>query len=267
MRNAFLFPGIALLQHVAAHGRITNVTTSSGTVYPGWDPEYAQSAQPLPLLASWSASNLGNNYISPSAFNSTNIACHFNSKPGALHVNATAGEKLTMQWNEWPTSHKGPVLDYLARCDGGDCSTADKEKLEWVKIGQLGWLNSSGWVELGGTWTSDVLIANKFQWTVKIPKALEPGSYVLRHEIIALHVAEKKYGAQAYPQCVNLRVSGGSTLAGEQTKRLDGGNVGRELYKVEDKGILVDIHRKIDGYDIPGPKLWNGSDVITQPNQ
>jgi hypothetical protein len=41
---------------------------------------------------------------------------------------------------------------------------------------------------------------NGFTWTVKIPSSLAPGSYVLRHEIIALHSAGSSNGAQNYPQ-------------------------------------------------------------------
>jgi cellulase len=245
---------------VSAHGRITNITTSSGTVYTGWDPEFALQSTPAPALAAWSASNLGNIFVPPSSFNTSNTACHFNSTPGALHVNTTAGDTLKLQWNEWPVSHKGPVLTYLAACSGS-CATAKKEELKWVKIDELGWLNSSGYEMLGGTWASDVLIANGFAWVAKVPDGLAPGDYVLRHEILALHVADLLDGAQSYPQCVNIKVGGTGS------KKVEGGVLGNQLYKPNDKGILVDIHKKIDGYEIPGPKLWAGATSLKQPNE
>lgn len=252
----------ALPALISAHARITNITTSTGEVYTGWDPEFALQPTPLPPLAAWSASNLGNVYVSPSAFNTSNIACHFDASPGSLHINSTAGDSLSLRWNEWPVSHKGPVLSYLAACDGADCSKANKEKLEWVKIEELGWLNSTGWeFGLGGTWASDVLIANEFTWRVKVPDDLAEGAYVLRHEIIALHVADEVDGAQAYPQCVNIRVRGGGQ------KKIASGRVGKELYGAKDKGILVDVHRKIEGYEIPGPKVWDGVVRSKQPHE
>jgi hypothetical protein len=154
------------------------------------------------------------------------------------------------------------VLNYLAACNGS-CANAEKEKLEWVKIEESGWLNSTGWeMGLGGTWASDVLIANAFTWTAKIPKTLVEGTYVLRHEIIALHVADQLDGAQAYPQCVNIRVVGDAKDNGEGV-RIQGGVVGSQLYHPNDAGILVDIHKKIDGYDIPGPKIWDGQNNLT----
>lgn len=258
-------PILALLPSlVSAHGRIVNITTSTGTVYNGWDPELALSAQPNSLLpiAAWSASNLGNIYVPPSSFNTSNITCHFNAEPGALHVNTTAGDTLRLQWNEWPVSHSGPVLTYLAACEGGNCADADKNKLKWVKIDEVGWLNSTNWeIGLGGTWASNVLISQDFSWTVKVPDGLAEGGYVLRHEIIALHVANETDGAQAYPQCVNLRVKKGGEM------QIDGGVLGQELYHEDDKGILVDIHGKLDGYVIPGPRVWGGATGFRQPGE
>jgi cellulase len=254
-----------LLRIVSGHGRITNITTSDGTVYSGWDPALAVSSTlALPLVA-WSAANLGNIFVPPSRFITSDIACHFNATPGALHINTTAGDTLTLQWNEWPLSHVGPVITYLAACDGG-CADAKKETLEWVKIDELGWLNNTGWAEmkLGGTWASNVLIANGNRWTVRIPEVLAEGDYVLRHELIALHVAEKLGGAQAYPQCVNLRVARGVEKA---EKKLEGGVLATELYGMTDKGILVDVHKEIVGYGIPGPRVWSGATNVRQPSQ
>jgi hypothetical protein len=243
---------------VSAHGRITNITTPSGTLYTGWDPEVALSinTSSLPQLAAWSASNLGNIFVPPSSFNTSNITCHFNSAPGALHVNTTSGDTLKLQWNEWPTSHVGPVMNYLAPCNSS-CTDADKEKLKWVKIDEMGWLNSTGSeLGLGGTWASDLLIKNGFSWEVRIPEGLAEGAYVLRHEIIALHVANEVNGAQAYPQCVNIFI-GKNTKQSEDVNKIEGGVVGSELYSATDKGILVDIHGNVTGYEIPGPKLWS----------
>jgi cellulase len=250
-----------------AHGRITSITTSNGTVYPGWDPASSPNLTPPYPLAAWSASNLGNIYIPPSQFTTDNIACHYNATPPTLHIPTTPGAQLTLHWNEWPTSHVGPVLTYLASCQGR-CTNAKKEALRWVKIDELGWLNSTGWdeLDLGGTWAANVLIANSYSWVVKLPQQLAEGEYVLRHEIIALHVAEALDGAQAYPQCVNLRVGKGRG-DGEGEELGGGGVLASELYSMRDEGILVDVHQKIEGYKIPGPALWVGATKIRQPYQ
>jgi len=254
-----------LVDIASAHGRITRITTSSGDVYEGWNPESSSSLIPPSPLAAWSAANLGNIFVPPSQFNTTNITCHYNAVPGALHINTTAGDTLNLHWNEWPKSHVGPVLTYLAACNG-NCAYAKKEELEWVKIDELAWLNStdSKTLELGGTWATDVFIANNFSWVTTIPPVLSSGNYVLRQEIIALHTAEQLDGAQAYPQCVNLHVSqGNSTIS----KTLEGGTLGNKLYGMRDEGILVNVHGKIGGYNIPGPKLWEYAMPVRQPDQ
>ena len=121
----------------------------------------------------------------------------------------------------------------------------------------------TGWdgLMLGGMWATNVLIKNDFQWAVRVPEGLVKGEYVLRHEIIALHVAEEVDGAQAYPQCVNVRVVKG----GE--KKIEGGILGTELYGVRDRGILVDVHGHIEGYEISGPRVWSGAVGVRQPNE
>jgi hypothetical protein len=45
--------------------------------------------------------------------------------------------------------------------------------------------------------------------SVVIPKELEDGQYILRHELIALHLADKKNNAEFYTSCIQLEVTGG----------------------------------------------------------
>jgi hypothetical protein len=96
---------------------------------------------------------------------------------------------------------------------------------------------------------------NNNTWTVTIPKGLS-GNFVLRNEIIALHSAENANGAQNYPMCVNVKISGSGTekpCAQGATCRH-----GTQLYKATDPGILVNIYQSLSSYKIPGPALWSG---------
>ena len=43
---------------------------------------------------------------------------------------------------------------------------------------------------------------------VKIPATLAPGNYLIRHEIIALHLAQEQGGAEFYPGCAQLKIGG-----------------------------------------------------------
>ena len=49
---------------------------------------------------------------------------------------------MTLQWNTWPESHHGPVIDYLAKCDG-DCTAADKEALYFFKLAATGVIDAA----------------------------------------------------------------------------------------------------------------------------
>ena len=64
--------------------------------------------------------------------------------------------------------------------------------LQWFKIYEDGLDPSTQ------TWAVDTLIANKGKVSFTIPSCIEPGQYLLRHEIIALHAASTYPGAQLY---------------------------------------------------------------------
>jgi len=201
---------------------------------------------PIPATAGWQADNLDNGFISPSSFGSSDIICHKAAKPGTTSIPAKAGSQVTFQWNTWPVSHKGPVIDYIAACSG-DCSAVSKESLRFVKLQQGAWKSGSD----PGEWVTDDLIKANTSWTVTIPQDLKPGNYVIRHEIIALHAAGQSNGAQAYPQCINFKVEGSGT------REVTGGVPATSFYKANDPGILFNLYSKFSGYTIPGPALAN----------
>ena len=93
------------------------------------------------------------------------------------------------------------------------------------------------------------MIANNNTWAVQIPSSLKDGDYVLRTELIALHQAGTVEGAQNYPQCVNLRVTGGGNQA------LSGGQPATSLYKPSDPGIVFHIAAQLSRYPVPGPPV------------
>lgn len=161
-------------------------------------------------------------------------------------MTVVAGGTIELQWTKWPESHHGPVIDYLANCNG-ECTSVEKTSLKFNKIDELGLLDDSN---PPGSWASDKLIAANNSWTTTIPKCIAPGNYVLRHEIIALHSSGQANGAQNYPQCVNIKVTGSGA------DKLASGTAGTALYKPTDPGILVSIYQKL-AYLIPGPKLYS----------
>lgn len=128
--------------------------------------------------------------------------------------------------------------------------------MEFFKIGEAGLKAGSG---APGQWASDDLIKNNNTWAVKIPDNIAAGEYVLRHEIIALHSSGDRDGAQNYPQCINIVVSGSGT-------EKPTGVIGTKLYTPEDPGILVNIYQNLAEYIIPGPKLFSSGVSAPQPS-
>lgn len=164
-----------------------------------------------------------------------------------------AGDKISLQWTTWPDSHHGPVITYLAAC-GGSCESVDKTTLKFFKIDGVGLVDDT---EVPGTWGDDQLIENNNSWMVEIPPSIAPGNYVMRHELIALHSAGEENGAQNYPQCFNLQITGSGSDE-------PSGVLGTELYKATDPGILVNIYTSISTYVVPGPTMYSGAVSISQ---
>jgi len=143
-------------------------------------------------------------------------------------------------------------MNYLAKCSP-DCSTFKGDTgTPWVKIDQVAY-NASAKVP----WGSDCLARNGASWTVTIPPTIANGEYLLRHEILGLHVAGKRMGAQFYPSCTQIRVSGGGTQELPKGVALPG------AYNPDDRdGILTELWKIQQGqskYTAPGGPVWDGA--------
>lgn len=222
--------------------------------YPGYTIDFAYRDNPPPVVG-WSVpQNKDTGFVNPANFSNPNVICDVGATPAQKYVTVAAGATVELQWTKWPESHHGPVIDYLANCNG-ECTTVEKTKLLFNKIDEQGLVS---YTSQPGSWASDKLIAANNSWTVTVPKSVAPGNYVLRHEIIALHSAGEADGAQNYPQCINLKVTGSGT------DKLASGTRGTELYTPTDPGILVNIYQELI-YTIPGPKLYSGAEPGTAP--
>jgi cellulase len=245
-----LFAGViasTLTGLVSAHGYVSGIKVNGGSVIAGANPNwYYLPADQIPVTPGWKALNQDNGFVEPNSFGSSDIACHKSAKPGQAYVSAQAGDTLTLIWNTWPDSHKGPVINYIAPCSG-ECTSASPGSLSFAKISQAALLSGSN----PGTWATDTLIAQGFSSDVKLPSSLAPGNYVLRHEIIALHAAGSANGAQAYPQCINVKITSGGSAK-------PSGEAATAFYKANDPGILFNLYGSFSSYPIPGPSVWSG---------
>ena len=133
------------------------------------------------------------------------LACNRPGVPPPSYIPIKAGENITAVYWYW-LHPVGPMSVWLASC-GDDCIRADPNEVEWFKIWEAGLLEGPNLAE--GIWYQ-----KQFQkwdnspdlWPVTIPPSLKSGLYMIRHEILSIHVENKP---QFYPECAHLNITGG----------------------------------------------------------
>lgn len=166
------------------------------------------------------------------------IACN---KPGTitnpqLTATVSAGSQVTAYWKTWPHD-LGPMIVYMANC-GGECTNASPASLNWFKIDEAGLLSGT---QRRGYWGSKKMQESNFSWTSTLPSSLPNGNYMIRHETIALHQSNQP---QFYPECAQLKITGGGSGNPGPTVRFPGG------YSPSDPNININLYA-------------NGADAIT----
>lgn len=185
----------------------------------------------------------------PPKYTDPDIICHVGATPAPLSADVKAGDTIEIHWtSDWPGSHDGPLMSFLAACPGNDCTKVDKTALKFFKISEEGLLDGTSQPK---KWATGAMIKNNFTANTKIPASIVGGQYVMRHEAIALHEANRDGGAQNYPFCINLNIASTGTVAPP-------GIEATKFYTPTDKGIKVDIYNKLDKYEFPGPALFTG---------
>lgn len=197
-------------------------------------------------------------FLDASKYQSSDIICHEGATPGRSSLTVAAGDSIGLQWTTWPSSHHGNVVNYLASCQD-DFEKVDKTKLKFNKVTEKGLIRPNPKIPIGkqiddtttGFWEGDQLRQDKSLTWFQIPDWLAAGTYILRHELMALHSAmEEGSGIQHYPQCINLVVTGG----GSET--LESGTLGTDLYRKDQPGVVVNIFQNPGEYTLPGPELY-----------
>ncbi|KAJ2068144.1 hypothetical protein GGI16_009579, partial [Coemansia sp. S142-1] len=148
--------------------------------------------------------------LSPVAnFTTKEIRCRNSdgTSPKTEYLSVKAGNEFSVVWrhhndtledNMVSPSHRGPCMIYLGKVED------NPDDIKWFKIYDLGFNKDTN------KWCSDVARDNHGRVDVVIPKDIENGKYILRTELLALHKAMDPWGAQFYPNCVQLDISGAS---------------------------------------------------------
>ncbi|OAL48804.1 endoglucanase B [Pyrenochaeta sp. DS3sAY3a] len=188
-------------------------------------------------------------------------------------IKVAPGDNLTFDWHhDWrndtddviANSHHGPSLVYI--------SPDPPKENSFVKLWHAGKYENNPFPQ-PGKWSATSDIAKNFgHMNVRIPKDLKAGHYLIRAEIIALHEGEVSYkvnprrGAQFYPDCVQIEVTGDGTVELPEGVSFPG------AYSHEDPGVVHNVYCStetkkpktsttpcVTEYIIPGPTVWSGA--------
>jgi cellulase len=187
---------------------------------------------------------------------STDLVCNVNGGIKApSFVTVAPGDLVSFEWYHntrnddiIDSTHKGPIITYIA-----DYTEDNGAEAIWTKIAEDGYDSTTS------KWAVESLISGGGKWDVTLPSSLAAGKYLLRQEIIALHEANNAYndgtgrGAQFYPSCAQIEVTGSGTAVPPQDFDFNTG------YTTADPGIVFNVYNSFTSYEIPGPEVWDGS--------
>lgn len=136
--------------------------------------------------------------------NDPSLACNNPGTPPTSYIPIRAGDNITAVYWYW-LHPVGPMTVWLSRCET-DCRDVNASEARWFKIWEAGLLTGPNLAE--GMWYQ-----KQFQnwdgspdlWPVTIPAVLRSGLYMIRHEILSIHVEDKP---QFYPECAHLNITG-----------------------------------------------------------
>ncbi|KAL5325981.1 hypothetical protein ACEPPN_007118 [Leptodophora sp. 'Broadleaf-Isolate-01'] len=249
MRRLLLILAACVLDLVTAHGG-TSKYTVNGVDYTGYDPAIPssdQDGQPWLVQRKWIT-------IDP-IFETTNtsLACNFPGDPAVSSIPINAGDNITAVYYFWLHT-VGPMVLWMADC-GVSCQKFNPSEAKWFKIAERGLLTGTVREGMWGQRDFQHWDGTPDLWTESIPRGLKAGNYLIRHEIIALHIAHRP---QFYPQCAHLVVGGkGKEVPGKEFLTSIPG-----VWDMSQPEINLDIYTEDIGnattYKIPGPPVWTG---------
>jgi len=194
-----------------------------------------------------------------------------NKRHSTGFVTADAGDQLQFIWDggdgksPWP-HNQGPIMNYISKCSTADCND-DASTMSFYLLDRKGLKPNQSKKQDGGQWYQGDITGKAHYHaplSFTVPSQLAPGDYLIRHEIIALHIAEQTPvfkkggdgwtgGPEFYPSCIHVRVASKSTakLAGQAVKFPDAYKTSSAGNTQLKKSIFVDWTKT--PYHFPGP--------------
>ncbi|KAK1255832.1 hypothetical protein MKX07_008091 [Trichoderma sp. CBMAI-0711] len=188
---------------------------------------------------------------------SSDMACGRNGgDPVPFICPAKKGSLLTFEFRLWPDAqqpgsidpgHLGPCAVYLKKVDHMFSDSAAGGG--WFKIWEDGYDSKTQ------KWCVDRLVKNNGLLSVRLPRGLPAGYYIVRPEILALHWAAHRDDPQFYLGCaqifVDSDVRGPLEIPRRQQATIPG------YVNAKTPGLTFDIYQdKLPPYPMPGPKVY-----------
>lgn len=269
MKFTLVLSSLSLLPFVLGHGHMTTLTVD-GKDFTGPLPNGKSIDSVIRQINNIEPVKKINSDDMSCGFGAANLTAS-QSAPGELHVlqysmnlterpsSAKPGSTIAVSWISgsppilWPHV-VGPLMTYIANC-GGDCSKFNSLDAKWVKIDEASLVKGN--TVAGSGWVQAATFNAGKSYSMKLPEDIPNGNYLLRHEvspsihiyapwmmvdtitsqIIALHTAQSVGGAEFYPACSQITVSGGSSgkINTENAASFPG------AYSATDPGIKIDV--------------------------
>ncbi|KIM20926.1 carbohydrate-binding module family 1 protein [Serendipita vermifera MAFF 305830] len=260
---------IILASSALGHGQVRSFITST-TTYPAADA-YSSSPDPNSPIRKLDT------YGPAEPFTGSAITCGSGGNNAAAVVApVAAGSSVTFDWGAWTSMHPephSPVMTYA--------HIPIKDVTPFLPVNQIyrflsQWMRQLqgrnrqclGEVEDGYNPTRTLHWAEENirdggatghgLWTVKMPSTLPNGEYILRHEILGLHRSSELNGAQFYPNCAQIKITGGGNVPLPSGIALPG------AYQPTDPGIYLQLYTITPSnstYIIPGGPVLYGPDA------
>ncbi|KAJ7135654.1 glycoside hydrolase [Mycena epipterygia] len=234
---------LSVLTAVRGHGYVQQITAGSA-VYTGYlpytDPYYRYPQRIVRAIP-------GNGPVSDLSL--IDVQCNgysdggvIGSTPAPLYATVAAGTTLGLNWTTWPDSHVGPMITYMALAPSNITAWQPGTSAVWFKVAQSG-------KTAAGLWAStDLLTASNSIYSFTIPAKLKPGQYIIRHEMSYTYP-----GAQVYPSCIQVQVTGSGTSSPPASALVSFPGV----YTATTPGIVYNVYtsKSVQAYPIPGPPV------------
>ncbi|KAF6762678.1 glycosyl hydrolase family 61-domain-containing protein [Ephemerocybe angulata] len=242
--NALIVISVFLqASQVMGHGFVSTFSVVGGKSYAGNPPGEGTTHDPSVVRQVQSKTPV-------KGVDDPDMACGTGAKPALLAADVNPGDTVAFSWrggtgeSNW-VHEKGPIVTYMASCGSVPCAEFDALKAKWFKVADL--MQKSD-----GTWYMADVMHQGAAIEVKIPSTLAAGNYLIRQEMIAIHLANTIGGVEIFPSCTQLKVGGSQTGKPDASELVSFPGA----YKADSPALFIpEVFEARHKFVVPGPAI------------